>query len=353
MYSNKYLDGNDSITALGENYISKEKEKMEHHISQDFLVDGISLKPLPKELYGFKYKEEYIFESDYNHFTNKNGDTISSRPFSPDLTHQPIQKDIVENNLMKVEVNERVDYNIPLGLKSLSSFTYSVCTIPVFIGLFENNGKLKRKLINGFDSLGKDDHLKVFLPNLEKRIKNLELRLDERKSRDGSVKFNFDSNWREIDLKREEDRLFLFSKEDLKGFFCSRYQIKDLELADVYSEPNSMGLKVTKEIFLKSKSNRKLLENVKRGTDYFIKRNFTSGVWIVFFDFIPGDDFIKDAVELSSLVDDLAKNRLPEDKILDKIVTYKNYRQILVAIEEYRLLEEIDIMNHMLNLSND
>tara|TARA_R110002074_G_scaffold164224_1_gene323749 strand:- start:5078 stop:6397 length:1320 start_codon:yes stop_codon:yes gene_type:complete len=353
MHKNEYIDKNDVLTNIGENYISNEEDKMEHHISQDFLIDGISLKPLPKELYANKYKEEYVFESDYYHFTNKNGETVSNRPFSPDLTHQPIQRQIIEKNLLNVEVNERSDYNIPLGLKTLSSLTYSVCTLPVFIGLFENNGVLKRKLINGFDSLGKDDHLNVFLPNLEKRIENLELRLDERNLRDGNTKYNFESNWREIDLISDEDRLFLFSKEDLKGFFCKQYQIEDLDLTDVNREPNSIGLKVTKEVFQKTKSKRKLLENIKRGIDYLLKNKITSGVWIIFFDFIAGDDFIREAVELSSLVDDLTNKRFPEEKILDKIIVYKNHRSILVALEEYRLLEEIDIKYHMLNLLNE
>ncbi|MBO3096822.1 hypothetical protein [Gelidibacter pelagius] len=353
MHKNEYIDKDDVLTNLGLNYINIEEEKMEHHVSQDFIIDGISLKPLPKELYGIKYKEEYIFESDYNHFTNKNGETVSNRPFSPDLTHQPIQRQIIEKNLLDVQINERGDYNIPLGLKTLSSLTYSVCTLPVFIGLFENNGVLKRKLINGFDSLGKDDHLTVFLPNLEKRIKNLELRLDERNSRDGSTQYNFESNWREIDLIRDEDRLFLFSKEDLKGFFCKQYQIEDLELTDVNRESNSIGLKVTKEVFQKTKLKKKLLENIKRGTDYFLKNKITSGVWIIFFDFIADDDFIKDAVELSILVDDLTSKRFPEEKILLKIMAYNNHRHILVALEEYRLLEEIDISNHMLNLKNE
>ncbi len=354
---NEYLDKNDVITGLGENYISSKEKKMEHHISQDFLIDGISLKPLPKELYGYKYKEEYIFESDYNHFTNKNGETVSSRPFSPDLTHQPIQQSVIEKNLLSLEVNERSDYNTPLGIKSLSSLTYSVCTLPVFIGLFENNGVLKRKLINGFDSVGKDDNLKVFLPNLEERIRNLELRLDERKMRDGSLKFNFESNWREIDLKRDEDKLFFFSKEDLKNYFNQNYQIvkneqswlEGIELEDIFYNSNSLGIIVTRNVFEKARFKKELLINVKRGSDYYLRNNITSGVWTIFFDFIAGDDFIKDAVELSSFVDDFYK-RLPEEKILDKIMAYKNHRQILVAIEEYRLLEEIDIMNHMLNL---
>ena len=78
MQYNEYIDNNNFITGLGENYISNEEEKMEHKISQDFLIDGISLKPLPQELYGYKYKEEYIFESDYYHFTNKNVINIGS-----------------------------------------------------------------------------------------------------------------------------------------------------------------------------------------------------------------------------------------------------------------------------------
>ncbi|MCP4158873.1 MAG: hypothetical protein GY760_02260 [Deltaproteobacteria bacterium] len=358
---NEYLDKNDDITNLGENYLSNEEERMEHHISQDFLIDGISLKPLPKELYGYKYKEEYIFESDYYHYTNKNGETISQKPFKPDLTHHPIQKSVIEKNLLSFEVNERSDYNIPLGLKSLSSLTYSVCTLPVFIGLFENDGVLIRKLINGFDSLGQGDHFNVFLPNIEKRINNLELRLNEWKFSDGNSKLNFESNWREIDLKREEDKLFFFSKEDLKNYFNQNYQIvkneqswkQDIVLEDVFYNSNSLGIIVTRNVFEKTRFKKELLKNVKRGSDYYLRNNITSGVWTIFFDFIQGDNFIKDAVELSGLVDELTNQRLPEEKILDKIITYKNHRQILVALEEYRLLEEIDIMNNMLNLSNE
>ena len=361
MHKNEYIDKNDVLTNIGENYISNEEDKMEHHISQDFLIDGISLKPLPKELYANKYKEEYIFESDYYHFTNKNGETVSNRPFSPDLTHQPIQRQIIEKNLLNVEVNERSDYNIPLGLKTLSSLTYSVCTIPIFIGLFENNGVLKRKLINGFDSLGKDDHLNIFLPNLEKRIENLELRLDERHMKDGNTKYNFESNWREIDLKSEEEKLFFFSKEDLKNYFNVNYQLvpneqtwkEDLELSDVFYKSNSLGIIVTREVFEKANFKKELLRNLKRGSDYYVRNRVTSGVWIIFFDFITGDDYIREAVELSSLVDDLINKRFPEEKVLDKIIAYKNHRLILVALEEYRLLEEIDIKNHMLNLLNE
>tara|TARA_R110000868_G_scaffold159110_1_gene387605 strand:- start:5834 stop:7177 length:1344 start_codon:yes stop_codon:yes gene_type:complete len=361
MNNNDYLDENDSLTALGQNYINKEEEKIEQHISHDFIIDGISLEPLPKELYGYKYKEEYIFERDYNHYTDLNGKTISRRPFSPDLTHQPIQKAIVENNIINIEVNERAEYNIPLGIQSIISFTYSVCTIPILIGLFENNANLERKLINGFDSLGKDDHLKVFLPNLSERIKNLELRLDQRNLKDGNTIFNFESNWREIDIKREEDKLFFFSKEDLKDYFNQNYQIvygekswnEDLDINEIFYSANSVGIIVTKEVFDKTDFKKALLLNLKRKSDYYLRNNITSGVWAVFFDFIPGDNFIKAAVELSSLIDSLSKNRFPTDKLLDKIVTYQNYRQILVALEENRLLEEIDIMNHMLNLSNE
>ena len=352
LYNNEYLDKKNNVTAIGESYISNEKDKIEHHLSQDFLIDGISLKPLPKELYGVKYREEYIYESDYNHFTNRKGETVSNRPFSPDLTHQPIQKSLIEKSLMNVEVNERGDYNIPLGLKALSSFTYSVCTLPIFIGLFENEGVLSRELINGFDSIGKNEHLNVFLKNIEERIKNLELRLNERKLSDGSTKFIFESNWREIDLKRDDDRLFFFSKEDLKGFFCNHYQLEYIEMSDIYYESNSIGIKVTREVFEKTKSKKKLLGNVQRGSDYFLRNNITSGVWSIFFDFIAGDDFIREAVELSSLVDELIQKRLPESKVLDMIMSYENHRQILVALEEYRLLEEIDITNHMLNISN-
>lgn len=350
---NEYIDENDVLTGLGEKYIHNEEAKMEHHISRDFLIDGITLTPLPKELYDFKYKEEYIFENDYYHYTDKNGETKSKKPFSPDLTHQPIQKLVVEKNLLNVVTKQRSDYNIPLGLKALSSLSYSVCTLPIFVGLFKNNGVLERNLINGFDTLGKNDDLKSFLPNLKTRIKNLELRLDERNLKDDSVKYIFESNWKEIDLKRDEDKLFLFSKEDLKDFFCKQYHIEGLELSDIYLESNSIGLKVTKEVFQKTKSKKRLLANVKRGTDYSLRSKITSGVWAIFFDFIQGDDFIKEAVELSSLVDDLTNKHFPQKNILDKIITYKNHRKILVALEEYRLLEELDIMNYMLKLSNE
>ena len=216
-------------------------------------------------------------------------------------------------------------------------------------------------MINGFDSLGNNYHLKAFLPNLSERIKNLELRLDQRNLNDGNIIFDFMSNWREIDIKREEDKLFFFSKEDLKDYFNQNYQLvygkkswnEDLDINDIFYSANSVGIIVTKEVFDKTNFKKALLVNLKRKSDYFLRNNITSGVWAVFFDFIPGDDYIKAALELSSLIDSLSNNRFPEDKIIYKINTYQNYRQILVALEEYRLLEKIDIKHNMLNLSHD
>ena len=162
-------------------------------------------------------------------------------------------------------------------------------------------------------------------------------------------------------MNREEDKLFFFSKEDLKNYFNVNYQIvpneqtwkEDLELEDVFYNLNSLGIIVTRRVFEKANFKKELLKNLKRGSDYYVRNWITSGVWIIFFDFIVGDDYIKEAVELSGLVDDLTSKRFPKERILDKIMAYKNHRQILVALEEYRLLEEIDISNHMLNVINE
>lgn len=352
LVENHYMNQNGDVTNLGLAYILNVEKEIEHPKSIDILIDGFTLKPLPKNFYDRKYKESYIFENDFIHYTNNKGETISIRPYSPDLTHQPIKKDLVSSNIVSIHPKDRNDFYIPTGITNVSSFTYTLGTFPIFIGMFENGGKIFRKLINGFEADGNNKLLDFFLPNISGRIQNIELRLNDRKGKNDHSTLKFETNWKEIDnIKEGEKQLFFFSKEDLKNYFSSLYNIENLEVDNISYNPNSIGLIITREILEQSENKTKILENVKRGGDYTLNSYKTTGVWAILYGFSAGDEYIKNAVELFSFIEEAEEKELPRDKVLSKVKTYTHYRQILVALRKYKMLEEIDIINHMFQIS--
>jgi hypothetical protein len=354
LVENHYMSQNGKVTDLGLAYMRNEEKDIVQSKSIDILIDGFTLKPLPKNFYNRKYKDSYIFENDFIHFTNSQGETISKKPFSPDLTHQPIKKDLVSSNILSLHSKERNDFNIPTGLTAINSFTYTLGTFPIFIGLFENGGKVFRKLINGFEVDGNNKLLDFFLPNISGRIQNIELRLNELKGKNEHQIFRFETNWQEIDnIKEGENQLFFFSKEDLKSYFSHLYKIGNLEIDNISYNPNSIGLIITREILEQSENKTKILENVKRGSDYTLNPSLSSGVWAILYSFSTGDDYIKNAVELSNFIEEAEEKELPRDKILSKVKTYSYYRQLLIVLKKYKMLEEIDIINHMFQISNE
>ncbi len=314
----------------------------------NFYIDGIDLKPLKKELYLSKYMSSYYSENEYSYFTDRNGKKNISKPFKPNIIHNPLQSDKVITNIMDISPDERNIYKIPEGLEKIESFNFTKMTIPILIGLTVKEGKPFRKLIDGLSTTGDSENINTFSQNLEQNINKLELRINAWKD-DSTEKqhIQFTSNWLDIDQLGQESRLQFITNEDLKIALTNYYKIESLSEEDIVNDTYEIGFNVTKDLFFKLNDNKKtFLRHVERGRDYQML-SAKSGMWLVFISFKTECPFVKAMLEIRSFLKDASRKKLELRHIIQRLNQYDTYRPILIFLEEYDLLEKIDINQNM------
>lgn len=349
MRNEKLIEKRDlAITKDGKKLMTNATMKRLQRRPYDFYLDGINFQPLKKELYTTKYLSSYFSENEYNYYTNHKGEIQINKPFKPNIIHEPLQKEKVIEEILNISQDTREDYKIPQGLEYIETLDFTKMTIPVLVGLFVKEGMPFRKLIDGFSTDGDSEKIISFEPNLKEKINKLELRLDSWEDKiTHESKVAFASNWHEIDQTNNDSKLQFISTEDLMIAIKKYYHI------DVYSNENiintntEIGLDISKELLLNSGSNKKqLLKNIERGRDYQMLST-KNGIWIVFISFTTKCPFVKNVLEILSFLRDAREKRLKRSHIQERLVQYDMFRQALVFLEEYELLEDIDINQNM------
>ncbi|CAM1351057.1 MULTISPECIES: hypothetical protein [Tenacibaculum] len=355
-HDNKYLTPDkNQLSQLGFNTLIKLTEKKVINRSYDFFIDGITFQPLPSQLYYKKYRQAMFEEFECNFYTDNKGNIRTEKPFSPDIIHTPFNPTKVNDAIINVEKDKRDSLSIPQGLIAINEMIFTKMSLPVLIGLFDKGGEPVKELINGFDSLGSYDDIKQFEVNLEKRIKNLEFRLDSWKDKNTEeIRYNFNSNWNEIDVKNDEDKIFWVSKQDLKEALETEYEIENIPLNNIITDKNEIGLMIDKELLNKTSNKRVLINNLKRGRDYLLKNNyFNTGVWVTFFNFKTECNYTIELLEIIKFIDNAKEKDLKIDHYVSRLLTYPYFREMLIFLEEFKLLEKIDIKLTMHQVNHD
>jgi hypothetical protein len=78
-----------------------------------------------------------------------------------------------------------------------------------------------------------------------------------------------------------------------------------------------------------------------------------SGVWITFFSFVSGDKFVNDLIDILEFIDKTHNKSDVTEQILKKMESYPDFREMLTFLEEYELLESIDIKLNMFDLNQN
>lgn len=345
-----------SLTQLGKNEIFYTTEKKLKRKSVDFLIDGVTLNPLPNDFYLKLYKHVIIEEFEYSFHTKDDGSTISSYDFAPSVVHTAIDIDTIQNKLKGINVPNRKNFHIPVGLESIENISFEKCTFPLLIAIYDHENGYGKELLDGFKMDGVSEHLKVFDETLKERIEKLELRLviKTEKQTNEFRDFDFHTNWNEIDNDSEEKKLFWISKEDLLTAFEEYYKLKNLSLDNIISDSNQIGLNVTRNLLKNAEQRRLIINNVKRGRDYQMTMKFKrTGVWVTFFNFQTQDPFVQDCLEIIEILDTIKRAKLGFTDVHKKLKEYESYRDILIFLEEFEVLESIDIHRHMIQKNNE
>ncbi len=342
-----------TITEEGKIILVEGSEKRMLRRPHDFYLDGIDFSPLNSDLYSPKYLNSFFNENEYTYYTNAKGETKASKPFKPNIVHEPLTKEKVIENILSISKKERSLYAIPFGLEEIESIDFTKMSMPILVGLMVKDGKPYRKLIDGFSAIGEPEKIISFKSKIEDKINKLELRIDTWNDRETEEqKFSFASNWSVIDLINEDhinedQKLQFISSEDLKLALTKFYKTGNLSDEDIINTNFDIGINVSKSLLLKLKHNKKqFLKNIERGRDYQMFST-NNGIWLIFIAFKTECPFVNSLIEILTFLKQTKDKKLEFKHITERLFKYDIYRQALVFLEEYELLERIDINQNM------
>ncbi len=349
MKTERLIEGENSlnVTELGRDILIFSKEKRLQKRQHNFYLDGIDFKPLSSELYSAKYLKSFFNENEFTYYTNSRGDTKSYKPFKPNIVHEPLIKEKVFENIFNIPENKRETWAIPLGLEEIETIDFTKMSIPVLVGLLKKGDKLFRELLDPLAVTGDSSRISTIESKIYDKIQKLELRINTWKYNENE-KFAFASNWIEIDKEKEGERLQFVTNEDLKKALKEIYFIESLSDVNIINTDFEIGLNVTEELIYNIKSNRReFLGNLLRTRDAFIDFSTSQGIWVVFIKFKTECKFVKALMEIFHVLKVSKAKGLKKDDVIQKLLEYDNYRKALVLLEEFELLEKIDINQHM------
>jgi len=343
------IEGEDkfSITERGKDILINDTEKRFQKRQHNFYLDGIDFQPLSSELYSPKYLNSFFNENEFTYYTNSKGDTISYKPFKPNIVHEPLNKEKVLENIFNIPVIGRESCSIPLGLEKIETIDFTKMSMSILVGLMTKDNKPYREIIDGFSNVGDSDKIRTFESKIKNQISKLELRIDTWKDKNENDKFAFASNWLEIDKKNDEEKLQFITREDLKLALSKLYNVKFSSEEEVINTNFEIGINITEELLLNQKSNTSLLlRNLERGREYH-RTSINNGIWVVFISFFTNSSFVQNLLEIKNFLKDATNRNLKINHITEILFRYKNYRQALVLLDEFELLEKMDINQHM------
>ena len=161
------------------------------------------------------------------------------------------------------------------------------------------------------------------------------------------TKFSFTSNWVEIDKKYDEGKLQFVQNEDLKIALRKLYKVNIAKEEELINTDFEIGVNVTEDLLMNLEFNRlQLLRNLERGRDYQMT-SLKNGIWIVYISFRTNSSFVKTLLEIKEVLNNARSRKLDLARIEEKLVDYEIHRKALVILEEYDLLEKIDMKKHM------
>ncbi|MDH7912792.1 hypothetical protein [Winogradskyella sp. SYSU M77433] len=336
-----------NVTELGRDILIFSKEKRLQKRQHNFYLDGVDFKPLSSELYSAKYLKSFFNENEFTYYTNSRGVTKSYKPFKPNIVHEPLIKEKVLENIFNIPINERESWAIPLGLEEIETIDFTKMSMPVLVGLLKKENKLFRELLDPLNVTGDSTKINSIESKIYDKIQKIELRIntwiyDEKEN------FSFASNWTEIDKEIEGERLQFVTNEDLKKALKEIYFIETLSDVNIINTDFEIGLNVTEELIHNIKSNRReFLGNLLRTRDAFIDFSTSQGIWVVFIKFITESEFVKALMEIFYVLKTAKTKGLKDDDVIQKLLGYDIYRKALIFLEEFELLEKIDIKQHM------
>lgn len=327
------VDGIISPIEKGMEFLNDPTFEREIQKTRSVLLDGYTHQPLKN--YFYKDGKDYLISEEER-------DSWGNKVFNPSIIHNPPARDIAQQ-ITAIPFDDRLQYNIPVGLKEIQDYHFILMTYPLPIVFSKNkDGKVCKRIIDGFVVSSNSEGIATWQKQLEDEIEKTEILIEEKsfdKNSQKAKKVQFKSNWGNTRTS-VGSRIFNITSGQLIYFIQKLYNIQSLDEANVSLSSNEIKIKVDKKFFeTQGVDKKKLLESCLRKRDYF-RQNAGTGVWLVFFEIVVADDFIQRLVDLHNL---LLQEITIDELLVHHRGNYKPLRQDLISIERFDVLENLDI----------
>jgi len=294
--------------------------------TENFYIDGVTLKPLTSEFYQKHYKFGQI------HTFIEHGD----RDFETDIVHTPPSDNIIEN-IIDIPIDKRVEYSIPQSLIEIVAIDPVRMMHPLgVVYTYNEKHEINKRLIDCCDSLPRNGILEGQQDLLQGRIDNLFIQPDIRNSKQKDI-IQFGTSW-DFQESSENDSIFKISLERLKKIIFKEYNIEILQDDDMQINNDYICWKINKKYFKHGYDNNEMLiEYLKKG-QHFIHQHEHTGVWIVYIEFTPNDQFVEDLLKVTDIID---KNNYNLEQLIVEF-GLKYLRSLLISLGKYFVLEDLD-----------
>jgi hypothetical protein len=352
------------LSDLGILVFKEKKQVRQQRLSYDFYLDGLTLEPLENVFYGH-YSSKFISENDFYYRTNKKGETKLVKPFGPDLVHTPPEKDIIFENIFRVEISERSLFSIPPGLHEINDVSFTKLTLQLLVSVSSGTEGLTKQLIDGFAIFSMSDNISYydalrknvisFEKNIKEKIDNLLFKITIHTFKTDNIVQTrpvITSNWQQINKNNSNlNKCFLFSTEDLIRVFNEIFNINPIIEESIVNEENEIVININTKMLLNSPNRTKLVQDLIRQRDYkFGSTDYN--VFLLYVYFISTDDFVNQVVQFKKNIIDKNRASINVDWLYNIHPEYSNnYRNLLIASGEYEILENLDIEKHMKKIS--
>ncbi|QQU02123.1 hypothetical protein [Myroides odoratus] len=351
-------------------YINKTQERT-FESSYDFYVDAVGMNPL----WGDFYTYNYIQDNTYQPLNVVDLKKTKKKIYQPDVVSNVPELNNIKKNILSIPSNKRKDYNIPTGLIDILSIEYHRMSLDLLIVAVKckTTGNIIKEFINGHAHYPKQDtteldyydHLKLGMESfncmsVKKKINNLCFKItnnQKKESLDNPTKYYLSTNWFSVDkVSNEGESCYEFSDYDLLGYLNTRFiryrLTRPLRINDIENSSDRICVKVTKDLVLKSRNPKGLLEALARGRDYDINTyRLENNYFLIMFYFKTEDAFVSQLLEFYNEFESVKKNdeSIEKEMLLELKHKYDNYREYLNIIGERKVLEVIAISDFMVN----
>jgi len=193
------------------------------------------------------------------------------------------------------------------------------------------------------DSFANDTFLSEENKNLGNRINDLFIKTGMNRKR-----MVFTTNW-DTEEKYESNVVFNLKKEKIGEMISKKIEIDLYDFDDLEISVDKIEWKIDKKYFSSDNRNRKKLFNYLLDGYVWILQHPSTGVWLVLIDFIPNDQYVKDLLKLSNIIEN---DKYDFDELINNFgMIY--LRELLISIEKYFILEDLETFYYLSDFENN